>query len=69
MQEKEIVTHSQGFVSTVDAKLARGAWLPTHAGTAVATAQLQCAPLIAGQPGAWCTAWQMTLPLHHNTQL
>ncbi len=69
VQEKEVVTYSQGFVSTVDAKLPRGTWLATHARTAVATAQLQCTALIAGQPGAWGTAWQLALPLHHDSQL
>ncbi len=69
VQEKEVVTYSQGFVATVDANFPHGTWLTTHTWTAVATAELQCTTLIAGQPGARGTAWQLALPLHHARQL
>ncbi len=69
VQDKDVVTYSQGLVSTVDAKLPCRTWLATHTRTAVATAELQCTALIAGQPGAGSTAWQLALPLHHASQL
>ena len=69
VQEKDVVTYSHGSVSTVDAKFPRGTWLSTHTWTAVATAQLQCTALVAGQPSAWGTTWQLALPLHHASQL